>query len=62
MTAAPATLTPLQQQIVEARAQQLAARLTWARSPNAATIEATKMADRQLDVLLDRLAASLRNR
>jgi len=27
----------------------------WARSPNGATIAATRLADRELDVLLDRL-------
>lgn len=57
--AAPRTL---HQQITAARAQQLKARAAWVRSANTATIAATKLADREVDVLLDRLSAALRNR
>lgn len=53
MTAA--TLTRLEQRIVQARAGQLAARMDWARSPNAETIAAEKAASRHLDELLDLL-------
>lgn len=60
-TRAPSRLTTLEQQIVDARRAQLAARINWARSPNAATIHAAKLADRELDVLLDRLTAAYRN-
>jgi exonuclease V gamma subunit len=57
--AAPRTL---HQQIADARAQQLKARADRTRSANADTIAAAKLADREVDVLLDRLSAALRTR
>lgn len=51
------TLGPL---IWQARATQLHCRMAWARSPNATTIAATNRADRELNYLLDRLAAALK--
>lgn len=56
--AAPRTL---HQQIADARAQQLKARAAWICSANAGTISAAKLADREVDVLLDRLSAAIRN-
>lgn len=45
--------------ITAARARQLAARIALGRSPNAQTVAAERLATRELDVLLDRLAAAL---
>lgn len=58
-TVHPAVLTHAAP-IKAARAKQLAARMAWARSPNAETVAAERLATRELDVLLDRLAAELR--
>jgi hypothetical protein len=50
----------IEQQLIEARRRQLAARQAWARSPNAHTIACTSSADHYLDALLDRLLETLR--
>lgn len=49
------SLADLFDDIAAARARQIDARAAWLHSPNAATIDAAKLADRELDVLLDRL-------
>jgi hypothetical protein len=56
-----ATTQQLQAMITEARTAQLAARASWAHSPNTQTIAGTRIADRRLNVLLDRLSAALKN-
>lgn len=55
MSAPPRTLTALEQNIVDARAAQMAARIAWARSPNRDTIDAEKLSTRNLNLLIDRL-------
>lgn len=51
----PVAVDGLHEDIRLARIRQLDARVAWARSPNAATIEGEKAATRELNVLLDRL-------
>lgn len=61
MTTMARALSPLEQQIAEARIAQRLARLDVERSPNTDTLRAEKGATRELNVLLDRLSAALKN-
>lgn len=49
------TMDGLHVAILVARDKQMRARIAWARSPNADTIHAAQLADRELDVRLDQL-------